>query len=45
MLLILGFEVLRFKGKPLVWTPNMPTGTMNMYNTDYIEVVMIRYVV
>jgi len=27
-LLDLGFEVLRFKGKPLVWTPNMTAGEM-----------------
>lgn len=35
----LGFEVLRFKGKPMIWTPNQTSDNMCMYNTDYIEVV------
>lgn len=35
----LGFEVLRFKGKPLVWTPNMTTDHMLMINTDFVELV------
>ncbi len=35
----LGFEVLRFKGKPLIWTPNVDDNMMMMLNTDYIEVV------
>lgn len=39
MLADLGFEVLRFKGKPLIWTPNMTTGHVLMLNTDFIEVV------
>lgn len=34
----LGFEVLRFKGKPLVWTPNQTEG-MLFLNTNFIEVV------
>ena len=39
MMADLGFETLRFKGKPLFWTPNMVAGDMLMLNTDYIEVV------
>jgi len=39
----LGFEVLRFKGKPLIWskdcTPENGTGFMLMLNTDFIELV------
>jgi hypothetical protein len=35
----LGFEVLRYKGKPLVWSPNMTAGSMLMLNTNYIEVI------
>ena len=35
----LGFEVLRFKGKPLIWTPNMTANHMLMLNTDFIEFV------
>ena len=35
----LGFEVLRFKGKPIIWTPNMTTDHMLMINTDFVEVV------
>ena len=35
----LGFEVLRFKGKPLIWTPNMATSNVLMLNTDFIEVI------
>lgn len=35
----LGFEVLRFKGKPLIWTPNMAANNVLMLNTNYIEVV------
>jgi hypothetical protein len=35
----LGFEVLRFKGKPLVWTPGVAANTMKFLNTDYIEFV------
>ena len=35
----MGFEVLRFKGKPLVWSSNQTTKTMTMLNTDWIEVV------
>lgn len=38
MLADLGFEVLRFKGKPWVWTPNMPVNNICFYNTDYIDV-------
>lgn len=35
----LGFEVLRFKGKPLIWTPNVDANAVLMLNTDFIEVV------
>lgn len=35
----LGFEVLRFKGKPLVWTPNWTANHMGFFNTDFIEFV------
>ena len=38
----LGFDVLRFKGKPMVWTDSALYGSYNqmlMLNTDYIEVV------
>lgn len=39
MLADLGFEVLRFKGKPFVWSPSQTSGHMHMLNTNYIEVV------
>lgn len=35
----LGFEVLRFKGKPLVWTPGVTANHMLFINTDFVEVV------
>lgn len=35
----LGFEVLRFKGKPMVWTPSITANNLLMLNTDFIEVV------
>lgn len=38
----LGFEVLRFKGKPLIWTPNAKDGsndTMRFLTTDFMEIV------
>lgn len=35
----LGFEVLRFKGKPLIWSSAMTSNNMMMLNTNYIEVV------
>ena len=38
MMADLGYDVLRFKGKPMVWTENASTGVA-MYNTDYIECV------
>ena len=34
----LGFEVLRFKGKPLIWVPDIDTGDMIMLNTDWVTV-------
>jgi len=35
----LGFEVLRFKGKPVIWSANVTTDNLFMVNTDFIEVV------
>ncbi len=35
----LGFEVLRFKGKPLVWTPNITANHMLMLNMDFIDIM------
>lgn len=35
----LGFGVLRFKGQPFVWTPNMTANNVLMLNTRWIEVV------
>ena len=35
----LGFEAVRFHGKPVVWSPNCPTGSMYMLNTDHMEIV------
>ncbi len=35
----LGFDVLRYKGKPFVWTPNATAGTIMMLNTNFIDVV------
>ncbi len=35
----LGFEVLRFKGKPMMWVPDMTDKHLLMLNTDWIEVV------
>ena len=35
----LGFEVLRFKGKPLIWTPDLDEANMLMINTNHVEVV------
>jgi len=35
----LGFEVLRFKGKPLIWSENVAAGQMKMLNTDFIDIV------
>jgi hypothetical protein len=38
----LGFEVLRFKGKPLMWTSGMYVGSKNhllMLNSNWVEVV------
>ena len=38
----LGFTVLRYKGKPMVWTNNVRFGTLSnmlMLNTNFIEVV------
>lgn len=39
MLVDLGFEVLRFKGKPLIWSPNVTADTMNFLNMDFVEIV------
>lgn len=35
----LGFEVLRFKGKPIIWSPNVDANNVIFLNTDWIEVV------
>jgi hypothetical protein len=35
----LGYEVLKFKGKDMVWTSDVTDYTMFMLNTDYIDVV------
>lgn len=35
----LGFEVLRFKGKPLIWASGMELNHVLFLNTDWIEVV------
>lgn len=35
----LGFEVLRFKGKPLIWSPNMTENSMLFLDTGAIEFV------
>lgn len=35
----LGFEVLRFKGKPMLWSENIASETLFMLNTDFIEIV------
>jgi hypothetical protein len=35
----LGFDQLYFKGKPLIWSPNMTTDNILMLNTDYVELV------
>lgn len=35
----LGFDVIRFKGKPMVWTPQITAHHMLMLTTDFIEVV------
>lgn len=35
----LGFDVLRFKGKPLVWSASVLADSMAFLNTDFIEVV------
>lgn len=35
----MGFEVLRFKGKPIIWAAGMGDDDMLMLNTDFIEVV------
>lgn len=35
----LGFEVLRFKGKPMIWSASMTANHMLMLNTDHIEFV------
>lgn len=35
----LGFDVLKFKGKDVVWTPNITAGEALFLNTNWIEVV------
>ena len=38
-LMDLGFEVFRFKSKPMIWTENMTSKNMMFLNTEYIEIV------
>ena len=35
----LGFDVLRFHGKPVVWSANVTAGDVLFLNTDYIDLV------
>lgn len=35
----MGFEVLRFKGKPMIWSENCQADNMIFLNTDFIEVI------
>jgi len=35
----LGFDVLRFKGKPIVWSKSVQANSMAFLNTNFIEVV------
>lgn len=35
----LGFESLSFKGKPVIWTPNMPANNMLFLTSEFIDVV------
>lgn len=35
----LGFDVLRFKGKPMIWSDDITTANMVMLNTDFVEIV------
>ena len=39
MLADLGFETLRFKGKPMFWTPNVAANNVLMLNLNYVDVV------
>lgn len=34
----LGFEHLRFKGRPLIWDDDVPSGTMYFLNPDYFKI-------
>jgi len=34
----LGFEHLRFKGRPLIWDDDVPAGTMYFLNPDYFKI-------
>jgi hypothetical protein len=38
-LLDLGFDILQFKGKPLVWTPNIATNNVLMLTSQFIDIV------
>ena len=38
-LMDLGFEVQRFKGKPMIWSPGIDANNVLMLNTDFIEIV------
>ena len=35
----LGYEVMRFMGKPITWSPSMTPGQMVMLNSNYFDVV------
>lgn len=35
----LGFQVVRFKGKPMIWSPNAPANEMRFVNTNHVSIV------
>jgi hypothetical protein len=39
MMADLGFETLEFKGKTMMWTPNLAANNIQMFNTNFIDVV------
>ncbi len=38
-LLDLGFDVIQFRGKPMIWTPNVATNNVLMLTSQFIDVV------
>lgn len=36
----LGFDTIRFKGRPLFWSPSAPAGEMRFINTNHIRLTM-----